>query len=116
MTVFHDIYCGFTNEFVETRQIEVKQISEWRKGLCICVGPAKQHGYHIAYIVNSFNKVIFSKNERDSGCCWKWGYCIERVFGGFYVAYEGRCNVLTFPGKDRDTEYSYYKEVTNIIT
>lgn len=116
MTIYNDIYDFFTKEFIETQQIEVKQVSEWRKGFCICVGPAKQKGYSVAYIVNSLNKVIFYKSERDSGCCWKWGFCIERMFGGFYAAYEGRCSSLTFPGKDRDTEYTYYKKITNIIT
>lgn len=116
MKVSYNIYDFFSKELIETRHAEVNQITPWRKGLCICIGNAPDPNYHIAYIVNEQHEAIFYKSSRDSGCCWKSGYCLERVFGGFYVAYEGRCNARTFPGKDRETEYSYYKVITNVIT
>lgn len=124
MIIYQDIVHYWPHKHIETKSIEAEQVCEWRKGLCICVKKYyssynKDCIYaHDAYLINSQNKVLFVKKSSESGCCWQseWGYCIERIFGGYYVALEGRCSAMTFPGKDRDTEYSYYKTIKTIIT
>lgn len=116
MTITYDIYSSINNEFIGTRCYEVSQISQWRNGFCICM--CKENNATAYFLVNSQHKAIVKKSTRESGCCWQgyFGSCIKRVFGGAYVVYEAKCNALTFPGKDRDTEYSYYKVPVSIIT
>lgn len=120
---------GYCREYLGTsiELVEVEQVADWRKGLCLCKKESqgswnqKTHKHLKSYrifLVNSELKAVF---YHDSDSYWELmnleSLPMERSFGGFYVTYEGKCQVLaTYPGQDRDTEYRYYQTICNIIT
>lgn len=119
---------GYSLDYIgsQTELIEVEQVSDWRKGLCICKEEKRgswnsERGYLKSYrmfLVNTDLKAVF---YHDSD--YYWGLAnldslpMERLFGGYYITYEGKSKVLgTYPGQDRDTDYMYYQEVRDVIT
>lgn len=120
---------GYYRDYLGTKNelIEVEQVTDWRRGLCLCKEETegswnqKTHRCLKSYrmfLVNSELKAIFYHN---SDYYWELidleSLPMERAFGGFYVIYEGKCQVLaTYPGQDRETEYNYYQNICDIIT
>jgi hypothetical protein len=107
----------------ETREItinrtfkaELQRISDWRKGIAIAryytssIKPSRQY-----YLIDKNYNYLYSNNS------WKEdeieGEQIERVFGGYYIIRDAKCKcVATYPGQDRDTEYSYQTYIKDII-
>ncbi len=92
------------------------RISPFRNGLAIYLdksyscGVTKQH----TFLVNEDRQIIFHKFDDE---LYDYvGPIIKRVFGGFYIVYTAKHgNYRTFPGQDRETEYTISPEVDTII-
>ena len=120
---------GYHKHYIGTQMelIEVEQVSEWRKGLCLCKEEKKGSwrydiGGHLKsyrmFLVNTDMEAVF---YHVSDYYWELANLdslpMERIFGGYYITYEGKSKVLgTYPGQDRDTEYMYYQQVCDVIT
>lgn len=130
-TIYHYELKGHYREFIGTskEEIEVQQISEWRKGFCLC--DQSHESWFPQYTQNAKCHRVFLVNEKleaiyycDSDYYMEL-YSLEknveaipmkRVLGGYYVVYEGKCHCLgTYPGQDRDTEYAYSIKIKDII-
>ena len=114
MEVKYGIYDDFTGELWDTRSVEVFPVSEWREGLCICVDKIDEK--HMAFLINKDNQVIYYQRSNESHPWEGKRFCIERIFGGYYAAYDQRAHYNTYPGKDRETERFPYKFIRRIIT
>lgn len=120
---------GYYRHYLGTQreEFEVEQVTDWRCGLCLCkqeregsweyeLGRNIKH--YRMFLVNSNHEAIY---YHDSDYYWEKidvdNLPMERVFGGFYVVYEGKSQVLrTYPGQDHDTDYNYYQQISTVIT
>lgn len=103
--------------FDETRNISAFRISAFRKGLAIYSTQPFPFpwDYIDTFIVNTNHEVIYHSQDCELHEI-DHPYLI-RAFGGFYVSYSPKhINHRTFPGKDRDTEYTIIPSIKDIIT
>lgn len=119
---------GYYREYLgkETELIEVEQVSDWRKGLCICKEETKkwnspENRYLTSYRMFLVNTDLIAIFYHNSDYFWELADLnslpIERFFGGFYIVYEGKSICLgTYPGQDRDTEYRYTQVICKVIS
>lgn len=90
------------------------KLSSWRNGYAILsmkIGCDEEESY--CYLVNSEFEDIYHKYFHSAK---QHSPRINRVIGGYYVCYAMEAyNYVTFPGQDRDTEYSLREIVTDIF-
>lgn len=105
---------SYDNFIGDTTSIEkVIPITEWRKGFVICKNKKKYDYYpDYYYLVNSnFEAIVIKQHDEELPTL-----PIQRAFGGFYVIYElVRYDYITFPGKDRETEYKVGAKIKQIV-
>lgn len=108
-----------TREVTEDRfpfwKMNLQRISDWRNGIAVAryYEHACTPSYHYFLIDQKYNflysKICYDENELE-------GSQIERVFGGYYLVRDvARHCVRTFPGQDRDTEYSYSTYIKHVL-
>lgn len=106
-----DICC-----FDRVKKFSAIRISPFRKGLAIYLHKSYLCGEYKqdAFLVNEDRQIAF--HAYDDELYNIIGPLIKRVFGGFYIVYKAKhSNYRTFPGKDRETEYTISPVVDTVI-
>ena len=119
---------GYYTQYIGSQKelIEVEQVSDWRKGLCVYKKETKNWNPTVNRYLKSYQMFLVDTDLRavfyhHSDYYWELADLsslpMERFFGGFYIVYAGKSICLrTYPGQDRDTEYRYTQEICKIIT